>query len=741
MKKRLFIVSNRLPVNVEAKGEEVKVNLSSGGLVAAVTSFIDQGSEHRSIKYDEHYWVGAPCCTPAEWSQAKSQIQAGHFEYLPVFVNNTVYDLYYNGLSNSVIWPLFHYFPSYAEYDAAYYENYVVANQDFFKIIIRNVKKGDIVWIHDYHLLPLAGMIRESLPDLTIGFFLHIPFPSFELFRMMPAGWQQQLLAGIMGADLIGFHTLDYASHFLKCLQMVMGIEAENNIVKYKNRLVKIDFFPISISFEKFNSVFDSPEVVSLRNSYRTQFKGKKILFSVDRLDYTKGVYSRLKAYGWFLKNYPSYREKVVFIIVLVPSRDKIQKYAERKREIDEFIGSVNSTIGTISWKPIVYQYTHLNFTELISLYTACNLALITPLRDGMNLVSKEFVASRKDLKGVLVLSELTGAARELTDALLINPNDINGLAVKIKEGLEMNEQEQSRRMAVMQNRIIQYNVNTWAEDFLTQLNNIKVKQREFEFMFLDADSKRLLFQKYHASRRRLLLLDYDGTLVPFSALPKTAVPDSTLLEVLAGLSRLSSNSVYIVSGRDSNTLDTWLGHLPVNLIAEHGAKSKLAGGSWEVDRHIHADEDWKAVILPVMRLYEKRCANTFTENKEFSMVWHFRNADVEQGKIRASELYAELLQLTHHLNLHVVMGNKIIEVRTKGVDKGYLVRKLLKEQDYDFILACGDDATDEDMFRALANNESAVTIKIGAEASYAKYNLYTPQMTVSLLQYFLHPV
>jgi trehalose 6-phosphate synthase/phosphatase len=425
--------------------------------------------------------------------------------------------------------------------------------------------------------------------------------------------------------------------------------------------------------------------------------------------------------------------------MVIVPSRDTIPRYAERKKEIDEFIGDINSSIGNITWKPVIYQYAHIDFPQLIALYTACDMALITPLRDGMNLVAKEFVASRKDLKGVLLLSEMTGAARELSDALLINPNDIDGVARKIKEGLEMNEEEQSRRLSVMQKRLQQYNVNTWAEDFFTQLDSIKTRQKEFEFMFLDRDSKQLLYERYHNAKSRLLLLDYDGTLVPFSPLPQEAQPDASLLSLLNLLCRSEHNSVYIISGRDSITLEQWLGDLPVNLIAEHGAKTKSNNCNWRVDRHIHTDEDWKEIIQPIMENYVKRCANTFIEQKEFSLVWHFTNAEPQQAKVRASELHAELKQVVQNLNVHVVAGNKIIEVLTKGIDKGYVVRKLLKENNFDFILACGDDNTDEDMFKVLANNKNAFTIKIGDEASYAKYNLYTPQMAVSLLAHFVN--
>jgi trehalose 6-phosphate synthase/phosphatase len=355
---------------------------------------------------------------------------------------------------------------------------------------------NDIVWVHDYHLLPLAGMIREKFPDITIGFFLHIPFPSYEIFRMMPNQWQDEILRGMLGADLIGFHTIDYVSYFLKCVQHILGIGNERQSLKYRNRLVKTDVFPISIDYQKFSTAYNLKEVAEKRRNYREQFEGMKIIFSVDRLDYTKGVMCRLKGYEEFLKLYPQYIGKVVFIMAVVPSRDNIPKYQVRKKEIDEFIGSFNARVGHITWKPVIYQYNHLEFEELCALYTGCDLALITPLRDGMNLVSKEFVASLQDCKGVLLLSEMTGASRELTDAILINPNDTETLAHKIKEGLEMPLEEQERRLKIMNTRIRNYDVNSWAEDFLQQLSKVKKVQKEFEFLFLN-NSAKMMFLLY----------------------------------------------------------------------------------------------------------------------------------------------------------------------------------------------------------------------------------------------------
>jgi trehalose 6-phosphate synthase/phosphatase len=732
--RRLFILSNRLPLTITNDKDEISVRTSSGGLVSAISSYLQQSSSGHD-SFDKKYWVGIPGCTTPVWEAAQEKIEENDFDYIPVFLNQRVYDHYYNGLSNSVLWPLFHYFPSYADYNANYFEAYKNANQAFVDALIPILNEDDILWIHDYHLLPLAGKIRQHFPKITIGFFLHIPFPSYEVFRLMPGKWQEEFLKGMLGADLIGFHTIDYAAHFLETIQMVLGLESERHIVTYKNRLIKIDVFPISIDFNKYHHAWDKPEVASKRIEYKKQFEGKKIIFSVDRLDYTKGVYSRLKAYERFLKKYPSYKGNVVFVMVIVPSRDTIKKYAERKREIDEIIGDMNSRIGNISWKPVIYQYTHLEFDDLLALYTSCDLALITPLRDGMNLVAKEFVTSRKDLQGVLVLSEMAGAARELSDALTINPNDLEGTADKIKEGLEMNPEQQSIRLTQMQKRISQYDIVEWAGDFMGQLKEIKTKQQEFDFRFLNHDAIEDLILQYRRSQKKLLLLDYDGTLVPFSSVPEKAEPDPLLLKILGQLAKDKGNEVYIISGRDSYSLEKWLGHLPINIVAEHGAKMKCAGKAWKTSILFLSDENWKQSVKKVMEKYQLRCAHSFIEVKDYSIAWHFRNSDQEQAKVRAAELFTELSDYTNDFNIQIFKGNKVIEVRIKGIDKGFVVKEILKKNTYDFILACGDDYTDEDMFKALLKSKEAFTIKIGYEASYAQYNLYTPQMTQSLLE------
>ncbi|HEX6333391.1 MAG TPA: bifunctional alpha,alpha-trehalose-phosphate synthase (UDP-forming)/trehalose-phosphatase [Flavisolibacter sp.] len=725
---RLFIVANRLPVTVVSENDALRVQPASGGLVSAIKSYLD----HNSNKFSEVCWAGVPGCTESTWQKAAASLEDATYTYVPVVVSKDHYEKYYNGFSNSILWPLFHYFPSYAEYNMEDFNDYRRVNEYFFEVLKNQCRPGDTVWIHDYHLLLLAGMLRKAIPELTIGLFLHIPFPSFELDRLLPRKWQQELLEGMLGADLVGFHTMDYAMHFLQTVQLTLGLSQERNIVRFMDRLVKTDVFPISIDYHHFHDAYGTPKITAMRESLREKMGKRRIIFSVDRLDYTKGVHNRLKAYEYFLEQNPQYHNKVVFIIVVVPSRDHIPKYAERKRMIDEMISRINSHIGSLHWQPVIYQYNTLSFEEMMALYSICDVALITPLRDGMNLVSKEFVASRKDHRGVLVLSEMAGAARELTDALIINPNDTLEMADKIREALEMPEAEQAARLAKMQKRISNYDVQAWASDFLTSLARIKKKQQTFQEIFLDEEAVAELLASYGQAGKRLLLLDYDGTLVPFTSKPELAVPGTELLELLSSLATIPGNDVFLISGRSSAWLDEHFGSLSLNLISEHGARVRWKNKGWKTEVQTHSE--WKEHVHNIMEMYERRCANAFVEEKEFSIVWHYRNADPEQGRLRATELMNELKEYIHERRLEIMAGNMIVEVRNRGIDKGTAIKKILSKQQYDFVFAVGDDRTDEDMFKTLVGKPNCFTVKVGPNASYAQYNVMKPEMVIELL-------
>ncbi|MFI5135106.1 MAG: bifunctional alpha,alpha-trehalose-phosphate synthase (UDP-forming)/trehalose-phosphatase [Chitinophagales bacterium] len=733
MKKRnLVIVSNRLPVTVNTENGVTSIMQSSGGLVSALNSFLSSPKIKEQHSLRKVIWIGSTEADEKTWKQANKKFSGENFEYAPVFVEKETNDLFYNGFSNSTLWPLFHYFPSFATFKSEFFEAYSEVNRLFANAVLNLAGPNDIVWIHDYQLMLLPQMIREKNAEAMIGFFFHIPFPSYEIYRLLPKSWRESLLKGMLGADLIGFHTNDYVEHFLKSVHMLLGVEDEMRSLKFENRMVKADVFPISIDYRKFFDAFDNPLIMQLREELRQLCQNRKIIFSVDRLDYTKGVTNRLIAYHHFLKKFPEYTEKVVFLLLIVPSRALISQYSESKQEINELVGHINSTFGNMSWQPVLYQYRSVDFENLLAYYTCCDLALITPLRDGMNLVAKEFVASRKDKKGILILSEMTGAASELHEALIINPTDKEDVALKIKDGLEMSEEEQHRRIEAMQHRLKDYDVICWGNDFLSQLNAIKQRQQEQAAHILSPRAQHSLIRDYQNAKRRLLLFDYDGTLVPLARLPQLASPGDGLFKIIGKLTEDVRNSVFIVSGRTRSFLEKWFSNLPVNLVAEHGALLRWKNSQWKSPAANH--KEWKAIARNIMQTYMRRCANSFVEEKEFSLAWHYRNADPKLAELRSIELYNELNDLFRNYHVQVLKGNKVIEVRNMGLDKGTAAIRIKNTDDYDFILAIGDDKTDEDMFRAL-DEPYAWTVKVGDDLSSAKYNLPDSENTISLLK------
>ena len=733
---RLLIISNRLPFSLEKKNNTVVVRQSSGGLVSAIKSFFDnqKGAEQ---KFTEKVWIGSLDADREDWNMVNDmEAIKEDFSIEPVFPEAKTYSDYYNGFSNSVLWPLFHYFPSLADYKKEYYEAYEAINRQFAQKIIASYQPGDVIWVHDYQLLLLPKMIREELQHATIGFFLHIPFPSYEIFRLMPSTWKKEILEGMLGADLIGFHTQDYVQHFIQSAKMILAIDHQFNSIIYKSRVIRTDLFPIGIDYQKFREVANNKKVISISTKLEETFKGQKIIFSVDRLDYTKGLDYRLDGYQAFLESCPEWKEKVTFILNVIPSRDVIPAYMERKRLTEEKISTINGKFSSLQWQPIIYRFNHLEFEELCALYQAADVALITPLRDGMNLVAKEFIASCID-KGVLILSELAGAANELNEAILVNPTDTQEVAQSIKNALEMPEEEQLNRLSYMQKRLSDYNVIRWVDDFLEQLSVAKNEQQSNAETILDKESIRLMVDDFNHSSKRCILLDYDGTLSPIKRLPSLAMPGSELLELLTDLSKDPANEIVVISGRDSNILEKWLGHLPISLVAEHGALIRYKGENWQ--QQTATTDEWKEQIKPILQLFVSRCAGSFIEEKKNTLAWHYRNTHPDLGFVRSRELQNSLLQLTLNSPLQVIDGKKVLEVRVIGIDKGVTAQNIMTHFNPDFTLCIGDDTTDEDMFKVL--RDKAYTIKIGSGNTAAQYTLPSQLDVFPLLKKFILPV
>jgi trehalose 6-phosphate synthase/phosphatase len=724
--KRVVIVSNRLPVSVSTRQKSIKVTPSVGGLATGLASF------HRE---NDGLWVGWPGVNPED-QKKKSETETilrDEYNCLPVYLSEGELRKYYHGFSNRTLWPLFHYFSTYCTYKISEWETYKKVNHAFCRRLLEVVRPDDLVWIHDYHLLLLPELLRKEIPDIKIGFFLHIPFPSMEIFRYLP--WREEVLRGMLGADLIGFHTYDYTRHFLSCALRILGKDHEYGQLYSGSRKVKVDTFPMGIDAEKFITASSSAPVIKANKMLQKKLKIEKIVLSVDRLDFTKGIPERLKAFELFLDRNPQWLGRLTYVMLCVPSRTKVHEYRLLKSEIDELVGKINGRFDTLEWSPILYMYRSVPFEELVALYSAADLALVTPLRDGMNLVAKEYLACQSHRpKGALVLSETAGAAAELGEAIIINPNDLEMMASAIEEGLSLGSEEKQSATGIMVERIKKYNIFRWTEEFLTQLAQAGELQDNNKQRFLVDKLHHKLLLDYQKADKRLLLLDYDGTLVSLKKRPELASPDPELLQMLSALRANPKNTVVVVSGRDRNFLSQSLAETGVDIVAEHGAWLREAAWiDWELSDQGLTD-DWKKYIFPILEMFSVRTPGSFIEEKAYALAWHYRKTDPELGSLRSKELADALHDILSGTDLQVMQGKKVLEVKPVGVNKGKAALHWLDNaENWDFILAIGDDWTDEDIFSVLP--DEAWSIKVGfAPHTRARYFLESSRQTRKLL-------
>ncbi len=637
----------------------------------------------------------------------------------PVFLSQEEISEYYEGFSNEILWPIFHYYAStYTNYQQSNWDYYQKVNKKFRDVVLTAAEEGDTIWIHDYQLLLLPGMIRAERPDLTIGFFLHIPFPSYEMFRLIP--WRVELLEGMTGADLVGFHTFDDVQHFLNASTRILPLNSSSNIITVDDRPVVAEAFPMGIDFEKYSSLIREDSVQEQIEQLRLILKENRVLLSVDRLDYSKGILQRVQAFELLLELYPEYAGKIVLYMIVVPSRDTVPQYKELRDAIDKKVGNINAVYRTVDWSPIMYFYRSFPIETLSALYHMADIALVTPMRDGMNLVSKEYVASRTDNKGVLVLSEMAGASKELIDALIVNPNNVGDITRAMEKALNMPEEEQEMRMRQMREVVSKFNISHWVKIYMDKLGEVKELQRSMQSRHVNPGISKSITRIYAEASKRMIFLDYDGTLVEFKTDISKASPDGELYSLLNDLASPKSNELILISGRQHEQLEAWFGHMPVHLIAEHEKKKKRAGKEWRSLRGF--SDQWKEDIMPILNTYTERTPGSFIEEKSFSLVWHYRKAPKNLGEQRASELMNNLGYLTRDRGLQLLPGNKVIEIKNIEVNKGKAAMQFLYQKEYDFVMAVGDDYTDEDLFKALP--EKAYTFKVGSSMSAARFYL-----------------
>lgn len=717
--RRWIIVSNRLPYQYDPSTNALK--LSSGGLVTAITGI------HTAA---EKIWVGAVLEDEyPHWENVTPPQTGNHLAYDMVVLSNADYDHYYNGFCNDVLWPAFHYQSERVQFRHENWETYQRVNLEFAKKLAAIATPDDLIWIHDFQLCLVPQYLKQLNPQLTIGWFLHIPFPSSELYLELPV--RKELLEGILASDLVGFHDYAYVKHFCSAVQRVLGIETSLFAINYQHHHTAIGVFPVSIDFNQFHQAAKRPEVIALAKTYRnTDF----LFLGVDRLDYSKGIDLKIRAYYNLLLEHPELYEKVSLIQVAIPSRQDVDEYVKLRLDIEQLVSEVNGRFATPSWTPIHYLFHPVSFEQLISLYRAADCLVVTSKRDGMNLVSLEYVAAQTlDDPGIVLISEFTGAKSLLSQAIAINPRDEEGTAKKMFVAIQMTRQERQHACHMMIDYLRHYTATDWGKAFIAKLTEVKARAKH-QIIYNIEDSFAFLKNYFvkHKAGHYILFLDYDGTLVSIRKHPEEAVLTPALRQLLQQLTQLAFLEVVIISGRDQYFLTQQLEGLDVYIAAEHGALF-FDKHNWN-NMALSDSKEWYRNTLQMMRDYTKLVPESFIEEKTFCLSWHYRKSPSEFAEQQALKLNEELENGLSQYPARLLHGKKVIEVCATEANKGVFVHWFMENfAETDFGIAIGDDRTDEDIFSELQDSQFE-TVKVGLGPTAAKSRLATQKLVPLLL-------
>jgi trehalose 6-phosphate synthase/phosphatase len=708
---RVLIVSNRLPITVKRTEGGFEVERSAGGLATGL-----HGVHERS----GGLWIGWPGVADDELSDEDREGLGPRFEELrvvPVALSTDEVERYYEGFCNGILWPLFHYLLGTLPLEFEGYGLYEAVNRRFADAICERHQPDDVIWVHDYQLMLVPSMVRERIPEARIGYFLHIPFPSSEVFRTLP--FRAGILRGLLGADLIGFHTAAYMRHFASSAVRMLGIAADVDTLRVGDRRARLSVFPMGIDVQSFAAMAASESVRARAAEVRGQ-GDVQIVLGVDRLDYTKGIPRRLLAFERLLQKHPELRGKVRLVQCAAPSRTNVAAYQEFRHDVEALVGRIVGRYATPEWVPVHFIMRGMPLEDIVPLYLAADVMLVTPIRDGMNLVAKEFVATRDDEDGVLVLSEFAGAASELAEALPINPFDVEGTAEQIYHALTMPLDDRRTRMRGLRKRVMSTSVQDWAQRFLAEIE-VTVKERTPRSAPTTASVMRDVRRKLRTAAKLILLLDYEGTLIPFAPTPLLARPDGEIRSLLRSLAARPHTEVHVMSGAGRETMASWLGELPITLHAEHGLWTRPAGGEAHETESL-SDMHWKDSVRQILFDFAGRTPGALVEEKPASLAFHYRSVEPDFATEQANELRQHLLEIYSNAPVAVVAGDKVIEVRPQSVHKGRIVERVLERAPDALVVAMGDDGSDEDAFAALP--EDAVSIHVGPGYSRARYRL-----------------
>ncbi|MGE3881374.1 MAG: bifunctional alpha,alpha-trehalose-phosphate synthase (UDP-forming)/trehalose-phosphatase [Planctomycetota bacterium] len=737
--RQLVVASNRLPISLGARDSEAGFELrrSSGGLAAALAG----------VAEDQPFdWVGWPGCFVPIESESAVRESLAEQRLFPLFLSEEEERGFYRGYSNGAIWPLFHYFADRAIHRESDWASYVAVNRRFAAAIAELAAEEARVWIHDFHLMLVPSMLRELREDLKIAFFLHVPWPSSEIYRILPS--REELLRGLLGADLVAFHTFDYARHFRSTSVRVLGASVTHDAVQFEGHRTTVAVHPIGIDVAGFRAALTDADAGTRLAELRHSYGGHRMILGVERLDYTKGIAHKLRAFERLLERRGDLVGRVTLLQVIVPSRLQNSDYAELKGELEEMVGRINGRFAMPGFTPVEYVHRSFDAQQLAMLYRYASACMVTPVRDGMNLVAQEFVfcqQSQQGLdeahRGMLVLSEFAGAAQVLSRAILVNPWDTEGLATALEQALDMSPAERVERMATMAAKVTELDCRHWARAVLADLARVTEHTGHAAGQAIDAGTEQILRASWAAADHRLVLLDYDGTLREIVRTPEAAAPDEAIRTLLRALAQDPRNEVHVVSGRHRADLDRWLSGLGVHLCAEHGFASRRADATqWQELENL--DLGWIPTVVEILQSVCEEVPGTRVEQKPCAVAWHYRLADADYGPWRARELLNELESRLARLPVDIVHGNRVIEVRPSGVHKGVYATAALaiaeQRGHVDFIFCAGDDTTDRDMFRSLP--PSAITVHVGEGDEHARWRIASPARLRRLLGALVDP-
>ncbi|KAJ9560776.1 hypothetical protein OSB04_005936 [Centaurea solstitialis] len=707
---RLLVVANRLPVSAVRRGEESwSLEVSGGGLVSALLG----------VKEVEAKWIGwAGVNVPDEPGQRALTKALAEKRCIPVFLDEEIVHQYYNGYCNNILWPLFHYLGLPQEDRLAttrsfqsQFAAYKKANQMFADVVNEHYEEGDVVWCHDYHLMFLPKCLKDHNSNMKVGWFLHTPFPSSEIHRTLPS--RSELLRAVLAADLVGFHTYDYARHFVSACTRILGLEGTPEGVEDQGRLTRVAAFPIGIDSDRFIHALEAPQVQEHIKELKERFSGRKVMLGVDRLDMIKGIPQKILAFEKFLEENQYWHDKVVLLQIAVPTRTDVPEYQKLTSQVHEIVGRINGRFGTLTTVPIHHLDRSLDFQALCALYAITDIALVTSLRDGMNLVSYEFVACQDAKRGVLILSEFAGAAQSLgAGAILVNPWNITEVAASIGQALNMSAEEREKRHLHNFLHVTTHTAQEWAETFVSELNDTVVEAQQRIREVPPPFPVEEAIERYLQSSNRLLILGFNVTLTEpvgdqIREMDLKLHPE--LKEPLTRLCNDPKTTIVVLSGSDRAVLDENFGEYNMWLAAENGMFLRSTKGDWMTTMPEHSNMEWVDSVKHVFEYFTERTPRSHFEVRETSLVWNYKYADVEFGRLQARDLLQHLWTgPISNASVDVVQGSRSVEVRAVGVTKGVTIVRILGEivhsksisAPIDYVLCVGHSlGKDEDIY------------------------------------------